>query len=318
MYRLIIVCSFAWSLFALPAHAQSITDYRYWWDDDISTNVTTSVSSGQTFSLDTDFSTAALENGHHTLTIQVKDDNGVWSVPHTSAFVQNGNLVQYEYWFDDDIASRTVQSTPESNLQEVNASIDVSSLSAGLHKISIRSLTNNGESTVPYTRFFKVSGGDLVGWEYWFDDDVSTTTQAPIAPPQSMLELIDVLDASGLSSGPHTVTWRCEDTHSNWSVPITYAFDALVGLEDIAGLESVLIFPIPAQDQLSIRIETNTQLQLDVEILNQHGQTIRAYQNGLSPMNGQLSIDVSHLAAGVYFVKLSNSEKFITHKFVKQ
>lgn len=318
MYRFIILFGFVWALLAPQANAQSIPEYRYWWDDDISTMVATNVGAGQTLNLDTDFSTAALERGHHTLTMQIKDDNGIWSVPYTSVFVQNGNLVQYEYWFDDDISSSTVQSTPESNWQEVDASIDVSSLSAGIHKISIRSLSNNGESTVPYTSYFKVSGGDLVGWEYWFDDNVGSAIQESIAPPQNMLELIDVLDAASLSVGPHTITWRCEDTNANWSVPITYGFDMMVGIEDIAGLESVLIFPNPTQDQLNIRVETNSQLRLDVEILNQHGQAVRVYQNGLSSMNGQLSMDLTNLAAGVYFVKLSNAEKFVTHKFVKQ
>ncbi len=305
-------------LFVSTANAQSITEYRYWWDDDVSNTMTTTVSAAQVLNIDTDYSTATLENGHHTVTVQVKDDNGDWSVPYTSVFVQNGNMAQYEYWFDDDIASSTVQTTSESNLQEINTAIDVSSLSAGIHKISIRSLTNNGESTVPYTHFFKISGGDLVNWEYWFDDNVANSIQEPVSPPGSMLDLVENLDASGLAPGPHTVTWRCEDANALWSVPITYSFDVVLGVEDITGLESVLIYPSPAVNQLMVKVEMSTHLQMDVEILNQLGQAMSSFQNGLSSSNTQLVIDVSKLSAGVYFVRLSNAEKFVTHKFVKQ
>jgi hypothetical protein len=208
--------------------------------------------------------------------------------------------------------------TAESNLQEINTALDVSSLSPGIHKLSIRTLTNNGVSSVPFTQFFKISGGELVNWEYWFDDDVNTMIQESMSPPQTMLELVDNLDASGLDNGPHTVTWRCEDASANWSVPITYSFDVVLGVEDIHGLESVLIYPSPAQNQLTIKVETNTDLQLDVEILNQLGQVMRSYHDGLTSASSQIALDVSSLAPGVYFVRLGDSKNYMTHKFVKQ
>lgn len=250
--------------------------------------------------------------------MQFKDDEDVWSVPYTQIIYQNGDLVQYEYWFDDDITASTLMSTPQTGLQTINTAIDVSALSPGLHKITFRSLSNTGESSVPYTAYFKNSGGDMVSWQYWFNDNVSTMIEEPVSPPQNMLDLIENLDVTGLSPGMHTVTWRCEDTASNWSVPITYAFDVLVGVDDIAGLESVLIYPNPVKSQLSIHLKTNTFVQLDVEILNQNGQTLNTFQNGLTSENGHLSIDVSNLAAGVYFVKLTDNENLVTHRFVKQ
>lgn len=318
MVRFILMCGFAWVLLGATVNAQSISEYRYWWDDDLSTLTTTSVSTGQALDLATELSTTALGIGHHNLTIQVMDENGDWSIPYTTVFVQNGDMIGYEYWFDDDIASSTVQTTSESNLQEINTTIDVSSLSAGIHKISIRTLTNNGESSVPFTQFFKISGGDLVSWEYWFDDDVNSVIQESVSPPQSTLDLVDNLDASGLDDGPHTVTWRCEDATANWSVPITYSFDVVLGVEDIPGLKSIMVFPSPATNQLSLKVETNKHLQLNIDILNQQGQVINSYQNAISSMNNLLTMDVSKLAAGVYFLRLSSAEKATTHKFVKQ
>lgn len=317
MIRFIIISCFAWAFFASPGCAQNISEYRYWWDDDVSSMVTSTVTAGQVLNLQTDLSTAALGNGHHHLTFQAKDDSGAWSVPYTAVIFQNGNLANYQYWFDDDISSSTVLSTPETDLQEINTSIDVSGLSPGIHKITMRSLANNGESSVPYTRYFKNSGGDLVGWEYWFDDDVSTTIQESVSPPQSMLDLMDNLNSGSLSEGSHTVTWRCRDANANWSVPITYAFELSLGLNEISGLNSVLIYPSPARDQLSIKIATHAQLQLDVDVLNQQGKTISSYKNALSSNKSQLTIDVSNLAAGIYFVRLRDAEKNAMYKFVK-
>ncbi|MCA1762356.1 MAG: T9SS type A sorting domain-containing protein [Cryomorphaceae bacterium] len=318
MSRFTLISYFACLLMVSVSNAQSITEYRYWWDDDLSTLTTENVSAGQTFNLETELSTAQLSNGHHFLTVQVKDDSDAWSVPYTHILFQNGNLVQYEYWFDDDISESTVQATSQTNLQEVNASIDVSALSPGIHKITIRSLANNGESSVPQTRYFKIGGGDLVNWEYWFDDDPNNSFQESITPPQNTLELIDNLNTSGLSTGAHTVTWRCEDAMSNWSVPITHGFDVVLGVVDIAGLQSVLLYPSPTRDQLSIKVEMDTPIALNVEILNQNGQLINFNQNGLSSANSLKTLDVSNLAAGVYFLRLSNSQGFTTHKFVKQ
>ena len=298
--------------------AQSITEYRYWWDDDVSSMVTADVSTGETLNLDTEIATASLTRGHHRFTIQVKDDDDNWSIPYTQIIYQNGDLVQYEYWFDDDFATSILEPTTQANLQDINASIDVSSLSPGVHKITILSLSNNSESSVPYTTYFKISGGDLVTWEYWFDDDVNTTIQESIDPPQNIMELMDNLNASALTEGAHTVTWRCEDSSSNWSVPITSGFDVILGLEDLPGLESVLIYPSPTRHQLSVKVEMNSNVKLQVEILNQAGQVINVDQNGLTSANSLLSMDVSALAAGVYFLRLSNSEGFTTHKFLKQ
>lgn len=317
MLRLIIISCFAWIGLATNTLAQSLTEYRYWWDDDMSTLVTEDVSTGETLNLDTELATAMLNRGHHRLTVQVKDDNDTWSIPYTQVFYQNGDLVEYEYWFDDDLSSSTIVTTGATSLQDINTSLDVSSLSSGIHKITIRSLTNNGEGSVPVSRYFKISGGDLISWEYWFDDDVNTNIQQTLDPPQNMLDLMDNLDASGLNAGPHTVTWRAQDTSSNWSVPITYGFDVILNVEDIPGLESVMIFPTPTRDQLNIKAEMSTNINLQVEVLNQAGQIINIGQTGLSSANSTLSLDVTRLASGIYFVRLSNSEGFTTHKFVK-
>jgi hypothetical protein len=317
MNKFAISCFVALLVHSL-AISQSITEYRYWWDDDISTVVTETVSAGQTLSLNFEIATTAdLSLGHHTITFQVKDENDEWSVPVSRLFYQNGDLVEYEYWFDDDITASNTETVAQTDDLLVT-SLDVSSLDAGIHKVTFRTLTNNGASSVPVSRYFKISGGNLISWEYWFDDDLGTRIQQSIDPPQNMLDLMDDLDASSLIPGAHTVTWRAEDTNSNWSVPITYGFDVVLGVEDIPGLESVLIYPSPTRDQLSIKAELNSSVNLKVEILNQAGQVVNVDLNGLSSNHTLLTMDVSSLAAGIYFVRLSSSEGFTSHKFVKQ
>lgn len=305
-------------LVALLVHSlaisQSITEYRYWWNDDVSTAVTETVSNGQTLNLDTDISTSLLSVGHHNITFQVKDENDEWSIPMTRTFYQSGDMIQYEYWFDDDLGNVFVETVPQSSTQIVT-SLDASALSNGIHEVTFRALSNNGEASATISRTFKVAGGDIINWEYWFNDDLGTRVQQSVTPPTSTLELVENLDASALSEGTHTVTWRCEDESAIWSVPITYEFDILLSVDDIPGLNSVMMFPNPTKGDLNIKIDTDAYLDLNVEILNQQGQVLRAQRNALTTV---LSMDVSDLAAGIYFVRLSDNDRFVTYKFVKQ
>ena len=70
------------------------------------------------------------------------------------------------------------------------------------------------------------------------------------------------------------------------------------------------VYPNPTSNQLTI---DNGQLTMDdVEIYNVVGQRLNNYQ--LSTVNSQLTIDVSHLANGMYYLKIGNQ----VTKFIKE
>ena len=77
--------------------------------------------------------------------------------------------------------------------------------------------------------------------------------------------------------------------------------------------EGIFIYPNPAHEQLVVG---SRQLALSsVRILDIIGMTC-SFQSSI--INHQLSIDISSLISGVYFIELKAADKTITRKFVKQ
>ena len=299
--------------------AQNITQYRYWFDDDASGQITAAISPSGLLDLDQSMETlSAVGAGHHSITFQFQDNNGNWSVPYTKKFLQNGALDMLEYWIDDDIAASTTQPLAPGNIQNIETSLDVSSLSPGFHRLTVRSSTSYGMSSVPQTVHFKVGGGELVSWEYWFDDDLATRIQQSIAPAQADFQLMDNLNTANLNEGPHVVTWRSESGTGNFSAPVTYAFNLVLSAASLDGVESILVYPSPARENLTIKLDANKNLVLNVELYAASGKLIYTNSNALTTAQNLFNLDVADLAPGIYILQFSNSDGAVSHRFVKE
>jgi hypothetical protein len=108
--------------------------------------------------------------------------------------------------------------------------------------------------------------------------------------------------------------------NGSWQVRVSNSFNCkstsspltVVGMEEITET-SISIFPNPAITELRIK---NEELKIErIEIYDVFGKKLFSQISGLT---SQISIDVSHLPPGIYFVTITNSEqqKF-TKKFVK-
>ena len=82
---------------------------------------------------------SSLSPGLHWFTMRVKDDQGIWSPALTKAFIipnemdnSTASAIQRrEVWFDDNVAGRqTIGAAP--------VMLDISSLSVGLHSLTMR------------------------------------------------------------------------------------------------------------------------------------------------------------------------------------
>ena len=81
----------------------------------------------------------------------------------------------------------------------------------------------------------------------------------------------------------------------------------------IAEKGEIVVKPNPTKNQLQV---TSYELQInDVEIYSVMGQKLNNYQ--ISIVNYQLTIDVSHLANGVYYLKIQTDNGIVMKKFVK-
>ncbi len=160
---------------------------------------------------------SALPIGMHSLTMRVRDDGGMWSVPVTKFFVVNRakvkatEIVVRKFWIDNDAATRT-------DLDPSVAMVDISSLSVGMHSLTMHVQDNAGVWSLPVTKFFikpADAGTELgiVRYLYWFDDDVEHAQVVEPAGPQGIVDV----DVSALAAGEHTIYWRVGDSRGVFS-----------------------------------------------------------------------------------------------------
>ena len=168
---------------------------------------------------------SSLPAGLHWFTMRVKDDLGVWSPALTQAFIipheiDNSAATQIqrvEVWFDNNYTARQ-------DIGNSPASVDISSLPAGLHSLTIRAQDDLDLWSSQQTRFFIVPHAEveedveLVSYCYWFDDDVEhiVVDSLPVSG-KTVSGIIDV-DMGSLSSGQHTLFWMIGDSKGAWTL----------------------------------------------------------------------------------------------------
>lgn len=135
-------------------HAQTITEYRYWINDDPATVTTASIGPAPTVLLSTTLDLPPLTKDFNTITVQFKDGNGEYSVPKTTWFTKNSGVVNgYEYWIDDAIAASTTGAIGPGNVVDLIADLPTGT-SSGTHLFTIRFGSVNGGWSVPLTSEF--------------------------------------------------------------------------------------------------------------------------------------------------------------------
>lgn len=127
---------------------------------------------------------------------------------NTTAMAQK-TLEEYVYWIDNDISA-------SQSLGASGMTIDLGSLSKGIHTFTMRVKDNTGLWSSPVTKYFlvprlKEAGVGIVRYMYWFDDDLDNKV---------VVETTDKLftvEVGGLSEGKHTIYWRVGDSNGTWS-----------------------------------------------------------------------------------------------------
>lgn len=111
----------------------------------------------------------------------------------------------------------------------------------------------------------------------------------------------------------------------------TAVWDIGMGLEDQGGMEaweqgSVELWPNPTRGVVSLQSAVVSQVSAAsgqqsavVEILDLHGKVIETFNNRTMEQrnSGTMELDITHLPAGIYFVKISSSDSQIVKRIVK-
>ena len=204
-------------IFSTAAAAQTtIAGGEYWIDGAI--NARQALSSGASIDI------SSLQPGLHTLTVRVKDSNGLWSNQMARIFFVSPpghtdatSVTACEYWIDG--VKKSGASTLNTQV------IDISDLTPGLHKVMIRVKDNLGVWNNQIIRTFFVaptpqpSTVTLAKYMYWIDNDVANAVTGDITDDSGQL-FID-MTALQLGDGDHTLTWLVRDSKGVWSEKVT-------------------------------------------------------------------------------------------------
>lgn len=120
--------------------------------------------------------------------------------------VGNDNLVLYEYWFDNDIASRVIRQL-NSSRASVRANINTDNLDDGMHRLNFRVKRSDGKyssvSTTPFLKLTKEREGHL---DYWIDNSINQKKTLPLADTEDeQLLALDLSDQEFCPQGNHRV-----------------------------------------------------------------------------------------------------------------
>ena len=182
--------------------ATTAKSLRYWFDNDIGTNVQTSnVLDGSSVTI----SATSLVDGIHILHYQVVDSKGIAGIAASKLFIRISEMPQaskIRYWFDDAKSA----STTTNNLNGATT-IDASSLVDGIHILHYQIEDSNGTVGIPVSKMFMKLGAKTVtakatGIQYWFDDNNTLMKESEIK------NLSTTVDASGLALGEHVLHYQ--------------------------------------------------------------------------------------------------------------
>ncbi|MEO1259744.1 MAG: CARDB domain-containing protein, partial [Bacteroidota bacterium] len=156
------------------------------------------------------------------------------------------DIVAYEYWFNDEFATRThVAVSPMAEFQ-LDMDISADDLPLGLNTIHLRFLDSEGYwSSVSSQYFLKLSsdpsgGQQIAAYEFWFDENYDEKMVVNVTPDEEV-QIIADLPVGDLQNGLHSIHLRFRDVGGQWSSVISQYFLKLSadtnGGQQIAGYE---------------------------------------------------------------------------------
>jgi len=122
--------------------------------------------------------------------------------------------------------------------------------------------------------------------------------------------MIDNVLVNGVSQGAIT-TYTFSNVQSNGTISVI--FKEGVGIDETALARSIRIYPNPTTGQLII---DNGQLTIDnVEVFDVYGRKLLSYPSLMSP---ETTINISHLSAGVYFLRIVTEQGETVRRVLKE
>lgn len=219
MYRiryLLIAAALAMTSVA-TAQTNDIVERKYWLDGDIT--------QAQDLTPDhANIDISTLKPGLHSLSVRVKDTQGLWSsqlakyfiVPFVSTSVTSNSIEKHQYWIDGNLQAAVTSTSQPS-------AIVIDDLKPGLHSLTVRVQDNTGMWSSQVAKYFIVPYAEnsatpngIVQHQYWIDGNLQAAVTSDSKPQPIVI--------SSLNPGLHTFTVRVQDNTGVWSTQVTKAF----------------------------------------------------------------------------------------------
>lgn len=222
-----IVCLLLLLMILRGLHAQSISKYEYWTDDDYASRSEVTSSGGE---VSLTVSTAALGSGIHYLNFRAQRDDGIWGdycryvfyIPEMTT--STTGMLSLEYWLDDDNAE--MKSTSVEG-EEVALTLDISHLKPGVHFFNCMPVSSgSGRGDLARYMFYvpnakaEETGSEVAGYEYWIDDDHASAVKKQALAGEQLL----TVGLSDLSSGVHYFNCRAYNERGGYGCPVREMF----------------------------------------------------------------------------------------------
>ncbi len=122
------------------------------------------------------------------------------------------------------------------------------------------------------------------------------------------------LTGEAIPSGPTNLSGVNKISYSQYYLIPRNGADIGTGLPQYLTENDVVVYPNPVADQLTVTLRTDAFRVSDMAVYDFNGKLVMAQ----SVEDNQISVNASRLAAGSYFLRLSDGKNSVTTKFVKR
>jgi hypothetical protein len=115
----------------------------------------------------------------------------------------------------------------------------------------------------------------------------------------------------------YRIRTKCSGTNSAYTAIQNFTTTLRVTDEDADLLaKGIVIYPNPAQDNVTIEIETASPKTLNVRLLNSLGQSVAAQNNVQVDGKQQLHFNLNSLTSGTYFVNIYDGQESLSYQLI--
>jgi len=217
-------------LLSASASAQvNLVEYEYWFNNDYASVQIVPITPTVQHELITGLDVSILADGVNLLNFRYKDENNLRSSTITKMFYKNTQeytvgkqLVEYEYWFNNDYANVVVVPITPTAQHQLVTDLDVSILPEGVNMLNIRYKDEkNMHSSTLFKMFYKkenhVVDNRITAYRYWLDDDFVNAVHVSLQTPVNQLVLAEEIDLTQVPNGQYNIHFQFQDTLLVWS-----------------------------------------------------------------------------------------------------